>query len=650
MNTYVSKSQDHKGSSNAKSQNNASSAFRFKDNRPEALWARELQAIANNGSRVGRITQLQAMANGHNAQHRSTIQKRSGTPVNLLGEHKNRLSAHRVAGIDALSGHSVRGMEVNLNASKPAAVNAEATTQSNRIEVASGQEKHISHEAWPVVQQREGRVKPTRQLHGVGIDDDPALEKEADVMGQKAMVTGPGANMARTSKTQHPGSSVVQRNVGFEFELSNELLTYRRIAPGRYKSLEKKDRILNGKDFHVEADGLSGGSTSWEFVTVPFPETEAGLIRLIHACRAIDGIMHQIRRSPSGQYNSVSAHIRGFGEPVRNRYFNKTDPIRVKPQVTAGLSLAALDRLFRSLSEAPAAGVSDLARDTKFMNTYGQVPIPRQVEAIVGRARTESDNAIRRFFPNLNLGLEELRAFITQLCLFIIGGQQPIGVTPKTLLTVVMGRSDMKTVFNRLPNHLRNPLQVNPQHLVDMVIMAAEATLNSVLPRHEAVISANLFTTGLYANDPRANMPSPFLEVTREQWLSQLAVREGGDLLSAGNYPIRRGEQGRPNPTDTRANQLLDSMGSLHGHLDPGNRPVFEIRNSSPLESPLIIPYALDYFQYVRHLHNPALTESNELTQLSGEALASLLAYAPDREQLLYGFEYNAIAKLMLNY
>ena len=47
-----------------------------------------------------------------------------------------------------------------------------------------GQEKHLPHELGHVVQQKQGKVKPTTQLKGkVNINDDAGLEKEADVLG-----------------------------------------------------------------------------------------------------------------------------------------------------------------------------------------------------------------------------------------------------------------------------------------------------------------------------------------------------------------------------------------------------------------------------------------------------------------------------------
>ena len=50
-------------------------------------------------------------------------------------------------------------------------------------------EKHLPHELGHVVQQKEGRVKPTKQLKGkLAVNDDLGLEKEATQMGTKGNV------------------------------------------------------------------------------------------------------------------------------------------------------------------------------------------------------------------------------------------------------------------------------------------------------------------------------------------------------------------------------------------------------------------------------------------------------------------------------
>jgi len=92
------------------------------------------------------------------------------------------------SGIENLSGFSMDDVRVHYNSPQPAQLRALAYTQGTDIHVAPGQERHLPHEAWHVVQQKQGRVKPTMHLrNGISVNDDTGLEQEADVMGNKAL-------------------------------------------------------------------------------------------------------------------------------------------------------------------------------------------------------------------------------------------------------------------------------------------------------------------------------------------------------------------------------------------------------------------------------------------------------------------------------
>ena len=90
------------------------------------------------------------------------------------------------AGVENLSGIDISDVKVHYNSSKPEGVGALAYTQGADIHVAPGQEQHLPHEAWHVVQQAQGRVRPTMQLKDVVLNDDAELEAEANVMGAHA--------------------------------------------------------------------------------------------------------------------------------------------------------------------------------------------------------------------------------------------------------------------------------------------------------------------------------------------------------------------------------------------------------------------------------------------------------------------------------
>lgn len=85
-------------------------------------------------------------------------------------------------GIENLSGYSMDDVKVHYNSDKPMQLNALAYTQGADIYIASGQEKHLPHEAWHVVQQKYGRVSTNSER---SIDEN--IENEATVMGKLSL-------------------------------------------------------------------------------------------------------------------------------------------------------------------------------------------------------------------------------------------------------------------------------------------------------------------------------------------------------------------------------------------------------------------------------------------------------------------------------
>lgn len=183
MNTRADKTNENKSqsvfSANGQMQFGGESTFQFVDNRSEAVTQRKLQKLANNSPQVKQAAQLQTMADSYSAQQQNIIQKKennTGLPDNLK------------SGIENLSGYSMNDVKVHYNSDKPAQLNALAYAQGTDIHIRPGMKKHLPHEAWHVVQQKQGRVSATRQLKGkIDINDDPTLESEADLMGEKAL-------------------------------------------------------------------------------------------------------------------------------------------------------------------------------------------------------------------------------------------------------------------------------------------------------------------------------------------------------------------------------------------------------------------------------------------------------------------------------
>lgn len=178
---------------------------------PTVTAQKQLAERLNASSRTGPATQRAASKEDDDERQRSQTDRKltqrwidsDGAPTAQAADegrtatesppNQTGLSDGLKAGIEGLSGVSLDGVRVHRNSDKPADLQAAAYTQGADIHVAPGQEQHIPHEAWHVVQQQQGRVPTTRQVNGVAINDDPGLEAEATTMGAAALAHGPSA-------------------------------------------------------------------------------------------------------------------------------------------------------------------------------------------------------------------------------------------------------------------------------------------------------------------------------------------------------------------------------------------------------------------------------------------------------------------------
>lgn len=174
---------------------------KFRDKSVENQQKSEIQLLAEKSAHSQHVAQLQGMANNYSSPTPSGTMNRTGLPDTLK------------TGVEQLSGHSMDDVKVYYNSSKPAQLQAHAYAQGSEIHLAPGQEKHLPHETWHVVQQKQGRVKPTLQLKGnVTVNDDAGLEREADVMGNKALQSRHNEQSEGTLMQQSSvESSTVQR-------------------------------------------------------------------------------------------------------------------------------------------------------------------------------------------------------------------------------------------------------------------------------------------------------------------------------------------------------------------------------------------------------------------------------------------------------
>jgi hypothetical protein len=118
-------------------------------------------------------------------------------PIQLKSEGSGgskTLPAQLQSGVEQLSGLNMSDVKVNYGSTEPSKIGAAAYAQGSNIHLGPGQERHLPHEAWHVVQQKKGNVPITNTINGTPVNENSSLEKEADQMGSKAQGLGKSAS------------------------------------------------------------------------------------------------------------------------------------------------------------------------------------------------------------------------------------------------------------------------------------------------------------------------------------------------------------------------------------------------------------------------------------------------------------------------
>ena len=199
----------------------------------------------------------------------AVLQRRATGAADPARRNETGLPDRIKTGVEALSGLSLDDVRVHYGSSRPAQLQAHAYTVGTEIHVAPGQERHIAHEAWHVVQQKQGRVKPTIQYFGVPVNDDSGLEGEADHFGSLAAAwRGPPAEAVQ----RKAATSVVQRaavsasytvSLGKDF-YNNHIRTSKAAANSRSEKRRlNTSTIINGKSANVKTTVEQSEETNW---------------------------------------------------------------------------------------------------------------------------------------------------------------------------------------------------------------------------------------------------------------------------------------------------------------------------------------------------------------------------------------------------
>ena len=289
------------------------------DRRPEAAQLNRLQQAADKSPEVSQLQVLQDKANNTSEiqesnnpklvtdtpqPEKSVLQKKELEHVNQK-ENKTGLPDALKFGVESLSGTSLNDVKVHYNSDKPAQLQADAFAQGTDIHVGSGQEKHLAHEAWHVVQQKQNRVQPTLETKdGIKVNDSKQLETEADVMGNKAMqmkatnasnqtVSNINVNYSLSSRENKPIQKMPSLVNGAKMGakklteytvdgLAHPLVSLKGFGERAIKSGSIKEGILGGKDNEL------GRAVDYPYYQA-YGNGHAQLLRTLQGVSAVSG-------------------------------------------------------------------------------------------------------------------------------------------------------------------------------------------------------------------------------------------------------------------------------------------------------------------------------------------------------------------------
>ena len=538
----------------------------FEDNRTLTNSLHGLHSTYNKSLRSDHLTQLHAMAHQYVSGRITGPTKRennTGMPDNLK------------SGIEHLSGFSMDDVKVHYNSNQPAQLNALAFAQGTDIHLAPGQEKHLPHEAWHVVQQKQGRVKPTRQLKSKWeINDDPGLEREADRMGLLA-TSNQGLKKSKNSSNSIALSlsPIFQRKVGFEFEnrqleirhgdiaayrhdlqrLRNERINQKRLNE-LYEFPPPKSPILSSKYFTLETDNTLGRANV-EFVIHGKRPGKSGF-RYSQEGQLRDTLQEVASLATRLEELSQDRGPHSFKElDGRSRasfLFYKNHDEQYIMQATAGIRMDKLIDLFHDEAE----GRSYLsAEGDRYKGEWDHTDLMKQ--------RDIPEEAIRNRLLNL---IYLIKIYVQGASGYRLGYMKNI--------TPLMARTDFAQLFELLPGVTKSYFREYPDHWTDLLL----------------VILGKNRDSNLRDNRAENERIEKLRQIKIVDWAE--GMLSGRDLLAEEDTSHAMGALGQK--TDRGRPDRRDA---------PRKQPIFEFRKM-PSKSPgEFVEEGMKFFRYAKRLN-----------------------------------------------
>jgi len=380
---------------------------------------------------------------------------------------------------------------------------------------------------------------------------------------------------------------LIQRRVGFEFENTNirlvkgdlddyqtrlgqmkrqidgQKLWESRFLGKKYPNLARKEAVIEGTYFTLEADDTAGSNV--EFVLHGTRENERGQVKagftfqqrqeMITTAREAAVLAQKIDEKKEEPFYATELS----NKAQKNVIVHKLSDYPYLFQATAGIRLDRITAVFSKPSEVFESGV--FSADT----------VKRAKKAIEASGLPQEVRRIR------------LTNLLTLILTYIEGARRH--TTNIKEITPMMARTDFGRLFSLLPQPTRSYFQEHPEQWVALVCTK---------PNQELVLPSEADDRSEVA-DPlnTSDTSSPLYNISTSEWLK--GMLKGKDLLK-GLDPDK-------------------SMGGLGKRTDPGNpknkeeldrQPIFEFRHMQPAFPSTFEAYCRTFFDYVAKRNDEA--------------------------------------------
>ncbi|MDR2084123.1 MAG: DUF4157 domain-containing protein [Bacteroidales bacterium] len=490
------------------------------------------------------------------------------SPEKSLSPNKTGLPDKLKTGIENLSGYSMDDVKVHYNSPKPAQLQALAYTQGTDIHVAPGQEKHLPHEAWHVVQQMQGRVQPTMQLQGVNVNDNEGLEKEADVMGGKYQLSNSLQSPAHLIFFNKSTSSILQRKLGFEYEIGSIKIQRWNLFTGWYNP-PKGIVISNRNGYSITTDEYQD-QADLEIIINPINEEnqEERNNLITNVIPDITNVLTSIINTSNGDWvkaNDIPA-LNGW---KWNRFlaeYNLAGTLG-QLQMTGGISM---NRLFNFISGQLGTNYVATLNNHDLEESITIVVLTDYVENPIATESLGQINAINHF-DGLALPLKQQLAAIIALITripYALYTNMNVAPYPKGAAGNFLARTDFSKLMMLLPNEVKE--LITPERITTLVL----ATINHLLADADDIPDLN---------EESRVIPIGYLfsgqdlgyDLTIHDWIHAITPTnvgiQGQDLLTKNHYP-----------GTAQQKTWLESLGGYGNKVDEENKPIFEFRTLDP--------------------------------------------------------------------